>query len=252
MKIYENAPQYYSQGYSDSNQATNGEQMVMRELLHNGDIVIDAGANSGMWTEYALSQADVYIHAFEPVPSAFEILQSRVNSEKTVLNRCALGSQSGVRTMYIAGPRHLGQQDTNGVLDHKLLVSQVSSLFPMNLSFHDVTSTPYDVQVITLDEYCLSKRIDKISFLKIDTEGAEYDVIQGAKKLTQHRVIHFMQFEYGPSYKATGISLRVVFDHLKTYSIYRILSDSLLHIPVWNDSLENYVFSNYLASEGVI
>ena len=48
--------------------------------------------------------------------------------------------------------------------------------------------------MVSLDEYIIEKNIKKIHFLKIDTEGSEFDVLIGAEEFLQK--IHFIIFEH--------------------------------------------------------
>jgi hypothetical protein len=47
------------------------------------------------------------------------------------------------------------------------------------------------------DNYCKSRKVDSIDFLKIDTEGHEYQVLLGFKEMLTNKKIRIIQFEYG-------------------------------------------------------
>ena len=49
----------------------------------------------------------------------------------------------------------------------------------------------------TLDTLCKELSLDHIDYLKIDAEGAELKIIQGAKNLLMRHNIKYVQFEYG-------------------------------------------------------
>jgi FkbM family methyltransferase len=53
----------------------------------------------------------------------------------------------------------------------------------------------YDVQVTTLDRYCLENHIKKIHILKSDTEGFELKVLKGAKQMMNDNAIKFILIE---------------------------------------------------------
>ena len=42
-------------------------------------------------------------------------------------------------------------------------------------------------------------KLEKIDYLKIDTEGSEFKILRGAEKLLKEKKIFFIQFEYGLS-----------------------------------------------------
>ena len=53
-------------------------------------------------------------------------------------------------------------------------------------------------QITTGDAYMRAHQIDGIDFLKIDVEGAEWDVLKGFADAFAARKIQMVQFEYGP------------------------------------------------------
>jgi len=54
-----------------------------------------------------------------------------------------------------------------------------------------------NVKAISLDSFCKQNQIDSIDLLKIDVEGAEYQVMLGAKSLFQSQRIKCCVFEFG-------------------------------------------------------
>ena len=105
------------------------------------------------------------------------------------------------------------------------------------------------VEAMRLDTFCRQRSVERIDYLKIDTEGGEYDVLTGAEEMLRAGRVKFIQFEYGGTYPGANTSLKQVCEFLSSfgYSLFRILPDGLLHIPKWRDELETYRLSNYLA-----
>lgn len=137
----------------------------------NIDVVLDVGANRGQYAKNLIrSGFGGRIISFEPLPDAFEILQSR--SQKVPgwdAVPLALSSQAGEATLNIAGN------------------SDSSSMHPM-LQRH-LQSAPESkyVDSITVQKDRLDKRIDQWvnrsdrTFLKIDVQGHELEVLEGSK-----------------------------------------------------------------------
>ena len=63
------------------------------------------------------------------------------------------------------------------------------------------------------------------------------------------RRIDLIQFEYGGCYLDAKSTLKEVYHFLKAhgYRLFRILPHALKPIPAWEESLENYQYSNYVA-----
>jgi FkbM family methyltransferase len=137
---------------------------LLSEELREGDIAIDVGASNG---SHAIVMAAACGHtgqvvAFEPNPDAREILSQNIKLNAAVkpliVEASAVSDRAGSGTLYA---QH----------DQSSLVS----------SFPDAKPVP--VSTITLDDY-LAQHPDRTPHLiKIDTEGAEIRVLQGAQKI---------------------------------------------------------------------
>ena len=101
----------------------------------------------------------------------------------------------------------------------------------------------------TIDNFCETKFIDKISFLKIDVEGNELNVLLGAQKLISSGKINYIQFEYGGTYIDAKILLKDIFEFFKNkpYTINKIMQKNTKEIKEYNQILENFQYSNFLA-----
>jgi len=123
------------------------------------EIVIDVGANEGQWTRNLRRRGfSGRVVCFEPLSDAFEVLTER---EK---HRVALGSQ-----------------DEYGVVLHVAGNSQSSSLLAM--ADRHVAAAPTSAYVAT--EIVPLRRLDSFDFagrvfLKIDAQGAEHEILEGA------------------------------------------------------------------------
>jgi FkbM family methyltransferase len=135
---------------------------LIQEYAHQGfeikenDIVIDIGAHIGLYTLYAsriCSKGKIY--CFEPVKSNFDILLDNVNLNSiqnvTTYNLAVSGSTEKVKI-------YLNPDDSG------------HSMFISSNEFVEVDS-------ISLKEIIDKNNIEKCNFLKLDCEGAEYDII---------------------------------------------------------------------------
>lgn len=101
----------------------------------------------------------------------------------------------------------------------------------------------------SLDSFILEHQIGYIDFAKIDTEGAEANILFGSKHILSRQNIGCIQFEYGGCYPDAGKTLYEVYHYLTGYGykIYRLVSDGMVRIDKWHDELENSLYSNYIA-----
>lgn len=127
-------------------------------------IALDVGANFGAWS-YALSRNFQHCHAFEPQPRLASLL--RRGQPAVTVHEVAVSDRSGRTTLRIPR-RQLGRS----TIDRR---NQLA----------DLSAEPLDeVQVATvrLDELGFG---DTVAFLKVDVEGHEHEVLEGAAGLIE-------------------------------------------------------------------
>jgi hypothetical protein len=100
----------------------------------------------------------------------------------------------------------------------------------------------------TIDNYCLNNDIEKIYFLKLDVEGHELKVLQGASKMIFDKKIDFIQFEFGGCNIDSKTYFRDFYYLLKDdFNIYRIVENGLFAIKAYKEEYEIFRTINYLA-----
>jgi len=224
---------------------TTGEQALIRylkenELLVKQGAILDIGANVGGWSKGFLDVDRSYgIHLFEPAPATYESLLRNFSAEnrssKLFFNACAVGQSEESKLFY-----HYKDNPSWSTFYRRKTAERKYGL--------NVPDTFY-VPTITVDEYCRSHHINRISFMKIDVEGSEIDVLEGGRRMFAEGKIDYFQFEYGGTYLDAGTSLRRVF-HFATendYTIFRLAANQLEVIPEFMNIHETYQYSNFFA-----
>jgi FkbM family methyltransferase len=145
---------------------------IIKRFVKKGDTVIDVGANIGVHSLY-LAKISKSVHAFEPVTHFRKQFKESIKIGKVKnikVYPCALGERNETKKIYTS--------KTNGAI----------SSFMVN---DDPQSTEI-VKIKTLDSFKL-----KPSFIKIDVEGFEGEVIEGGiQTITKHRPV--ILFEFSP------------------------------------------------------
>ncbi len=225
-------------GYDQCNMQTNGESHVIRHLIKSKMTVLDVGAHVGDWTREILRiNNHVKIYAFEPIVQNYQELRKKFEANRTVSTfNLALSDNSSNDSMFF--------YDTPKA-------SKLSSFFHRPILDSSLHAIPHEIMVttITLDAFCKQHKMHHIDFLKIDTEGAEFRILKGAKDMLARQAISFIQFEYGGTYKDANVTLKKVYGYLTAleYHIFRISPAKLIYLQEWKPSFENYRYSNYLA-----
>lgn len=143
------------------------------------------------------------IYAFEPLHyQRFEEIYGK--HDKVSLVKMAVDTESGNKTMYQPPPHGLSSFYDREVF--KTIRQNGEQIIEHN------------VKCISLDEFVAKNKVDYIDFLKIDVEGAELRVLQGAKNCLAQKLITGGSFEFGGTFKDAGISIGDVRDFLKKYN----------------------------------
>ncbi len=227
-----------------SNIEIDGESQIIQYFINSNNVVFDVGANVGLWTQEVLKyHPDVTVHLFEPVTQVYHSLLKNL-SHSLETNQLFPNN--------VALSRNLGVQYFTFYEDN----STLSSFYRRNSNVERLVKvqppTTLPVFTTTLDNYCKSKKITHIHFLKIDVEGGELDVLYSGKNLLERNSIDYIQFEYGGTYQDAGITLKQVFEFLTTfnYGIFKIQPQSLEYKAIFSMEDENYEYANYLAVSG--
>jgi FkbM family methyltransferase len=158
--------------------------------------VLDVGANVGQsTTRYLQSFPNAHIYCLEPVLGTFRQLQQNFKGlERVHCVQLALGS--------FAGP---GQMALRGRSDRHFLLKR-------DCRQHETDTET--VNVSTLDEFCAARNILDISYLKIDTEGGDLEVLKGGERMLSEQRIDFVEVEAGMH---AGNRSHVPFELLKSH-----------------------------------
>lgn len=218
-------------GENNCDMYTNGEVKFLKMHLsrNSASVFFDVGANQGKWTEVVLSiNPKAVIHCFEPCRATFAMLQKKNFPENVVLNDFGLSSASGKQAFFVFGSGH-GQ----------------NSLY---LRHNKSPQTMQEICLLRIDDYCSRQEIHRIDFLKIDVEGHEFEVIQGAEEMLKTGKIQVIQFEYGENYIEANVLLKdiIYFMGKFRYTLHKIMPFGLKPIKKYDTILENYVNANYL------
>lgn len=214
---------------------SNGEYWLLAQVVSGTSVAsptfLDIGARVGDWSECAqslLKQAGMsgYVHAFEPSSASYAYLSERFKSNKLVyINKLALSDQSGIRDFFVVGE-----------------LAGVNSLTPV------AGAGVEQVDSIRIDDFLASKNIDHVVFAKSDTEGHDFNVLQGAAELFRQERVDVWQFEYNHRWLAARAQLKDVFDFIadKPYWLGKLYRNGVEIQERWHPELERFFEANYV------
>jgi FkbM family methyltransferase len=147
------------------------DQYQAKRFLKEDSVVIDAGANIGTFSVFAISLVpEGNIYAFEPVQKTFEILKKNTAPFSAISDfKNGLGDICDTKEIMI----YSGSTGGNTFKDSGLLEIR---------HHHSEEMEKERVEVTTIDIFVAEKNIPRIDFIKIDTEGYEAKILQGARE----------------------------------------------------------------------
>ena len=154
-------------------------------VVSEGDCIFDVGANIGLFTLF-LNQSfnSLKIYSFEPIPSIFEVLEKnmQLHSIKNVfLFNYGISSENQTEVGFTFYPNMAGNStikplekiEQRNVMESLLSQEEVEYFFQCQQVRGELK---------TLSSIISELEIETINLLKIDVEGAEYEVLQGIEE----------------------------------------------------------------------
>ncbi len=173
----------------------------MKSCCREGATVLDIGAHIGLFSAIAarVTGEQGRVYAFEPAPATFPVLEQTIRINQLGNRICAvnqaMGGEVGSITFYVSDDE---ADNSNSLVAYK----------------QDRKLNGVEVQMNTVDHFADSMHLERIDFIKIDVEGAEYDTLLGARRiLATHRPCCILAIHPEPIEKK-GDSLEAIYDLL--------------------------------------
>jgi FkbM family methyltransferase len=190
-----------------------------------GKVFIDVGAYIGDYP-LALFKHAKSIYAFEPEKNNYEkmlyyIKHNHITNIKAV--KAALASHKGKIKIY---------------------TSKNKGWHSMTIPYQDGSE---QVRALTLDDYVAKNKIHNIGLIKIDVEGAEFEVLSGSlETLIHHRPTLLIEFNRPFTNKTKKYTLTEIYEFLsrRGYVGYRLSNDKLVKIT--KSYIKKIYFENLL------
>ena len=179
------------------------DSALVRRHLKPGMTVIDIGANIGYYSLMAAAKVGPggRVISFEPNPELAGRLQETIHENKlanVTLEQAGVSDKPGWAELFL--PNEIGNNTATMIA---------------NEGGH-----PVRVPIVTLDEYLEQHQIDRVDFLKIDVEGFEPKVIQGARSAIRAKKIKAIFCEFNGTWlRQAGTTPKAYYDQLRSLGL---------------------------------
>lgn len=220
--------------YGDFNRT--GEKKFIKLIKDEINLSLDIGANVGNYTKLILQETNSKVISFEPLPDAYrelEVLKKDFSERLEVFN-IAISNENKKQDLYFGNEK----SEKASLMNNLEKLSFVGK----------VNKNKISVNVKKLDDLKNVFKNQIIDFIKIDTEGYEFEVLDGAKNLLQEHKPKFIQIEFNWHQLLKGQTLYKLSSMIDFSDIFRILphGNQLIQIDPSRPENNIYHLSNYV------
>jgi FkbM family methyltransferase len=169
----------------------------LREFLCEGMKVLDIGANIGYFSCYEarIVGNSGKVYAIEPDPRNLELLRKNIQINdlyNVEVFDCVISNRTGIENFYLSK------------------TSSHNSLIPISKTYGEIK-----VKAYTVDDFLKEKGIHSVDAIRMDVEGAEGKVIDGASSTLEKTKVLFVEI-HPQLVRMTGYSVKWIMDKLKS------------------------------------
>lgn len=166
-------------------------------VLRDGDVVIDCGANIGMFTIYVQAACpNSRVYSFEPVPPVFDLLRINTSlySPQTQIYNAGVSDKRGPATIqfhpHLSGASSFFEEDADArnVRQKKWerqlkddLDARVIATYADELTRRAAVTERFEVETISISEFLSRAGITQVNLLKVDVEKSEMNLLRGIR-----------------------------------------------------------------------
>jgi len=179
-EVYERAFPIYRPLYAAYKiYADRAERELLRKILFQGAVVVDVGANIGIYSKF-LSRCvgpTGLVYSFEPSPDNFRRLSAATRDLSNVrLTQAAVGERSGESKLYVSDKLNV---------DHRAYKADGDS------------RRAVPTEMVALDDYFKSGQ--RVDLIKMDIQGYELHALRGGQRVLQENPDVNLLLEFWPA-----------------------------------------------------
>jgi FkbM family methyltransferase len=231
----------HGMGVLNYRHATTGEPAFLHWLVRMAPriagphCILDVGANVGNYSaEVRAALPEARIVCLEPHPRTLKTLRARA-------------ADLGFEVVGKAAGREAGEMELHDWAFEPAGTEHATFYRDVIVTLDGCPSTSVRVPVTTLDTVLADNGIRHVLLLKIDTEGHELAVLQGASAALSRGAIDIVQFEFNEMNVISRTFFRDLLAPLDGYCIFRMLPNGLVPLDYSPRYSEIFGFQNLVA-----
>jgi len=174
------------------------EYWLADRAIKQAKLIFDIGWHIGLFSQYCLSLSPwCTIHYFEPITTLYQQAKQTIKNQNIILNNFGISAKTWQQNMYFNPEKTMQSSKFNQTF--------------LNPKWEEIF-----VDMKNLEEYCLANKIESIDFLKIDTEGMEYEIIDSLSDKFLSKIKTIL-IEYHCFDDNSRFSLQILEDRLSKY-----------------------------------
>ena len=190
---------------------------------------IDIGCNIGEFSKEILKNNNTNVVAFEPLPVCQENLKqiSKQYNSRFIYFECALSNKDGFD--YI----NFGDKDSSGLASLEKKINNIDYVDKVN-------KNTVKIELKKLNNFIDSNNFKNIDFIKIDTEGHEFKVLEGGLDFIKKNNVKLIQIEFNWHHLFTNNTINQFSETLDNYVVTQmnLINGNLIQVD------KNHYFSN--------
>lgn len=157
---------------------------IVRNFLSKNSVVVDIGLGEDIsFSQSIIDKYCLVVHGFDPTPRSIQYIKG-LNQFNFILYEYGIGIKKGITIFYLPNNEH----HVSGSLSHE-----------QHLGLKEI-----QVNLVTIGDIFNILNCEKINLLKLDIEGAEYDLISSQEFREFSKHIEMICIEFHHRWKSFG------------------------------------------------